>query len=104
MTAEELCALLDREPFAPFRVRPASGDAYEVRNPGLAMVMKSRLVIAAPDSDRWTWFRSCTSPPSRSSATGAPASRPVGTSADRSVPPEPGTTPNLPSPEERAGF
>jgi hypothetical protein len=54
MTAEELRELLDRDPFQPFRVRLTSGDAYEIRNPGLAMVMKSRLFIAAPHSDRWT--------------------------------------------------
>ena len=54
MAADELRKLLEREPFETFRLRVTSGDAHEIRNPGLAMVMKSRLFIAAPDSDRWT--------------------------------------------------
>jgi hypothetical protein len=53
MNAGELRELLDREPFEPLRVRLTSGDACEIRNPGLAMVMKSRLFLAAPHSDRW---------------------------------------------------
>lgn len=54
MTASELRELLEREPFEPFRVRATSGDAYEVRDPGLAMLLKSRLLLARPNSDRWT--------------------------------------------------
>ena len=54
MHADELRELLEREPFEPFRLRLSSGDAFEVRNPGLAMVMRSRLFLAFPDSDRWT--------------------------------------------------
>jgi len=54
MTADELREFLEREPFEPVRVRLSSGDAYEIRNPGLAVVMRSRLFIAAPGTDRWT--------------------------------------------------
>ena len=54
MIAGELRDILDREPFQPFRVRLSSGDAYDIRNPGLALVMRSRLFIAFPNSDRWT--------------------------------------------------
>jgi len=54
MTATELHDLLEQEPFEPFRVRLSSGDAYEIRNPGLAVVMRSRLFVASPRSDRWT--------------------------------------------------
>jgi len=54
MTADELRECLEREPFEPVRVRLTSGDAYEIRNPGLAVVMRSRLFIAAPGTDRWT--------------------------------------------------
>lgn len=54
MTAEELREFLEREPFEPVRVRLSSGDAYEIRDPGLAVVMRSRLFIASPGTDRWT--------------------------------------------------
>jgi hypothetical protein len=54
MTADELREFLEREPFEPVRVRLSSGDAYEIRNPGLAVVMRSRLFIASPGTDRWT--------------------------------------------------
>ena len=54
MTAEELREFLEREPFEPVRVRLSSGDAYEIRNPVLAVVMRSRLFIASPGTDRWT--------------------------------------------------
>ncbi len=54
MTAAELRGFLAREPFEPVRVRLSSGDAYEIRNPDLAVVMRTRLFIAAPGTDRWT--------------------------------------------------
>ena len=54
MTANELREFLDREPFVPVRIRLSSGNAYEIRNPDLAVVMKSRLFIASPGTDRWT--------------------------------------------------
>jgi hypothetical protein len=54
MTVKELRKVLDRDPFEPLRVRLRSGDAYEVRHPDLAVVMRSRLFVAFPNSDRWT--------------------------------------------------
>ena len=51
---EDLRDLLGRRPFEPFRLRITSGDTYEVRHPDLAVMMKSRLFLALPDSDRWT--------------------------------------------------
>jgi len=54
MGTDELREFLDREPFEPLRVRLSSGDAYEIRNPGLAVVMRSRLLVADPESDRYT--------------------------------------------------
>ncbi len=54
MIADELRDILDRELFQPSRVRLSIGDAYDVRNPGLALVMRSRLFLAFPNSDRWT--------------------------------------------------
>jgi hypothetical protein len=54
MTVNELREFLTREPFEPVRIRLSSGDAYEIHNPDLAVVMKSRLFIAFPGTDRWT--------------------------------------------------
>jgi hypothetical protein len=54
MTFKELREILDREPFQPVRVRLSSGDAYEIRRPDLAVVMRSRLFLAFPNSDRGT--------------------------------------------------
>lgn len=54
MTTAEFREILDREPFQPIRVRLTSGDVYQIPNAGLAVAMRSRLFIAAPDSDQWT--------------------------------------------------
>lgn len=54
MNATEIQELLAREPFQPFRVRSTGGGSYDVRNPALAVPMKSRLFIATTDSDDWT--------------------------------------------------
>ena len=56
MGADELRKLLEREPFEPFRIRVSSGDVYEVRDPQAVALMKSRLFVAFPDSDRWTFI------------------------------------------------
>lgn len=52
MATDDLRNLLTREPFVPFRVRLTSGDHYDVRDPLAAALMKSRLFIALPRSDR----------------------------------------------------
>jgi len=52
MAMDDLNDLLNREPFQPFRVRLTSGDHYDIRDPSLAVMMKSRLFIAMPNSDR----------------------------------------------------
>ena len=54
MSSEELREFLEREPFSPFRVRLSSGDAYEIRNPDLTVVMRSRLFVAEPGTNRYT--------------------------------------------------
>lgn len=54
MNRDEIQELLDHEPFEPFRIRVSSGDAYDVRDPGLVVVMRSRLFLAFPKTDRWT--------------------------------------------------
>ncbi len=54
MTRKELQGLLEQEPFESLRVRLSSGDAYEIRNPALAVVMRTRLFVAFPGTDRWS--------------------------------------------------
>lgn len=54
MTIDSIRDSLDREPFQPFRVRASSGATYEVRNPGLVVLLKSQLLIAEPKSDRYS--------------------------------------------------
>lgn len=44
--------MLHKQPFEPFQVRMSSGDVYEVRHPEFAFLLKSKLVIGYPDSDR----------------------------------------------------
>ena len=51
---QDLRELLNRRPFEPFRVCLTGGDAYEVRDPELAVMMKSRMFLALPESDGWT--------------------------------------------------
>ena len=52
-TIDSIRELLDRDPFQPFRIRASSGIGYEVRNPGLVVVMRTELFIAEPNSDRF---------------------------------------------------
>ncbi|MCK6483429.1 MAG: hypothetical protein L6R00_04750 [Phycisphaerae bacterium] len=52
MATDDIRELLTRDPFRPFRVRLSSGDHYDVRDPLSAALMKSRLFIALPHSDR----------------------------------------------------
>ncbi len=45
---------LNREPFEPFVIVSSSGRAYEVRDPRLVVLMKTRVFIAEPRSDKWS--------------------------------------------------
>ncbi|MGA2031295.1 MAG: hypothetical protein ABSG68_03480 [Thermoguttaceae bacterium] len=49
MNYEAMQALLRRQPFEPFEIRLTNGEKYEVRHPEMALLLKSRLVIALPD-------------------------------------------------------
>jgi len=51
MNPETLRQMLRHRPFQPFEVRMSSGDAYQVRYPDFALVLRSRFVIADPDAD-----------------------------------------------------
>jgi hypothetical protein len=55
MTVDSIKEMLDREPFEPFRVNLSNGDSYEIRNPHLVALMKSKVFIAEPNSERFTF-------------------------------------------------
>jgi len=55
MNAETIRDLMRRRPFEPFKLRMTNGDVYEVKHPELAIVLKTRLILADPENDRaWT--------------------------------------------------
>ena len=49
MSAAVLNDLLARRPFEPFRVRLSSGDAYEVRHPEMALLLRNGIYVAVPN-------------------------------------------------------
>jgi hypothetical protein len=49
MSASAIKEQLSRQPFEPFRLRLSSGDAYEVRHPETALLLRSGLCVAVPD-------------------------------------------------------
>lgn len=53
MNANDIRERLLRKQFEPFRVRSSSGVAYDLTAPFLVALMKSRVFVAAPNSDRW---------------------------------------------------
>lgn len=53
MIVSDIKERLAKEPFEPFRIRSSSGEAYEVSSPFLVALMKSKIFIAYPNSDRW---------------------------------------------------
>src|SRR4029079_10409022 len=46
MSAAVLKDLMARRPFEPFRVRLSSGDAYEVRHPEMALLLRNGIYVA----------------------------------------------------------
>jgi hypothetical protein len=53
MTPADIRERLARDPFEPFRIRGSSGESYPVLSPFSVAMMKSKIFIAAPNSDRW---------------------------------------------------
>jgi hypothetical protein len=43
---------LEQQPFSPFVLRASSGKGYKVSSPDLIVMMKSKVFIAEPRSDR----------------------------------------------------
>jgi hypothetical protein len=52
MISETIRERLQSEPFLPFVIRTSSGHGYRVAGPDLAVVMKSKVFVAEPRSDR----------------------------------------------------
>ena len=56
MTSQNLRAILRQRPFEPFRILTTSGQAYEVRHPEAAMVVRNGVIVSTPTTDgrrRW---------------------------------------------------
>jgi hypothetical protein len=49
MNHEAMQELLRRQPFEPFELRLTNGEKHEVRHPEMALLLRSRLVIALAD-------------------------------------------------------
>jgi hypothetical protein len=49
MSAIVIRESLSRRPFEPFRIRLSSGDAYDVRHPENALLVKSGIYLSLPD-------------------------------------------------------
>ncbi len=49
MNHDAMQELLRRQPFEPFEIRLTNGEKYEVRQPAMALLMKTRIIIGLPD-------------------------------------------------------
>lgn len=49
MNHDAMQELLRRQPFEPFEIRLSNGEKHEVRHPEMALLLKSRIVIAVAD-------------------------------------------------------
>ncbi len=49
MSHEAMRELLARQPFETFELRLTNGEKHEGRHPEMALLLRSRLVIALPD-------------------------------------------------------
>ena len=52
MIAETLKEKLSQQPFEPFVIRASSGQGYKVASPDLVVMMKTKVFVAEPRSDR----------------------------------------------------
>ncbi len=52
MKPQDLLDLLRRRPFEPFRLHLSDGAVYDVRHPDMAIVQRSKVIVAVPGPDR----------------------------------------------------
>jgi hypothetical protein len=50
MSANEFKERLQQRPFEPFRIVMSSGDAYDVRHPEMALLVRGGVYVAVPDA------------------------------------------------------
>ena len=50
---ETLNELLHRQPFEPFEIHLSNGNAYAIRHPEIAQLLKTKIVIGLPDSGQF---------------------------------------------------
>ncbi len=55
MTSDAIVEMLEREPFEPFRICLSSGESYAFTNPHTVAIMRNKVFIALPDSERSTF-------------------------------------------------
>lgn len=53
MIASTIRERLNRDPFEPFVIRSNRGRAIRVARSDMAVLMKTEIFVAAPNSDRW---------------------------------------------------
>lgn len=60
MTVQTFRDLLQEKPFKPFRIVMSSGQAYEVRHPEMAWLMKTDILVGLEEEDHLpTRFKIC---------------------------------------------
>jgi hypothetical protein len=53
MNAEAVREWVRRQPFEPFEIRLSNGEIYQVRHPELVAVLKSKIAIGDPETERF---------------------------------------------------
>jgi hypothetical protein len=51
MNTDTMQSLLRRQPFQPFEIRMSNGDAYQVRHPEMALLLRSNVILGSPEAD-----------------------------------------------------
>ncbi len=49
---ETIEELLHRQPFRPFEIHLSNGNVYAVRHPEFAQLLKAKIIIGLPETDR----------------------------------------------------
>lgn len=52
MNMETIREWLNRRPFEPFVIRLSNGETHEVRHPENVVLLKSRIIVGDPETDR----------------------------------------------------
>ncbi len=52
MNSETLREWLSRRPFEPFILRLSNAEAFEVRHPENAIVLKTKIIVGYPETER----------------------------------------------------